>query len=345
MKVKHLIFMVLALSLTLSACEPQALEEDNNTENPQPDPDPDPQPDPDPDPQPDPDTVYFEAHHSSGAYYGDQYSPGVDNYFISLSDNGFDANGYAQPNTTYYRLDLYAAKYNGEWQELMPLPLGEYQYDAENSFEEWTFAADYSGYVTTNDTDVSAQIEFESGKLVVEENRTTLTVVIEGKTHIVTFTGEHIIANVNPKPIGDNELKVEHAYALYYGDKFTPDTADNFYLYLSDKGLDEYGFECAGGTYYAFDLYTTLSDDMTLPEGTYHWDANETLAPGTINRYYTKYYVWNEEGTGYSDSAYPTNATLTITKEGITAEVWFDEAKHTVTFEGSATIYEIQEEE
>ncbi len=227
----------------------------------------------------------------------------------------------------------------------MQLPIGEYIYDADNSYGEWTFAADYSEYVTTNNSEVTAKIKFESGKLVVTEEQTILTVVVNGERHIVTFVGDHIIGNITPKPINSCELKVDHAYALYYGDKFTPGAADNFYLYLSDKGLDEYGFEQGGGTYYTFDLYTELTEDMSLPHGTYTWDANESLAPGTINRYYTKYYVWNDEGTGYIDSAYPTSATLTVDESGIRAEVWFNEAKHLITFEGTATIYEAKEEE
>lgn len=305
---------------------------------------PTPEPKPEPEPDPVPEGIVFEANYSSGAYYGDQYSPGVDNYFISLSDNGFDENGYIKPNSTYYRLDLYAPKYDGEWQEYMPLPVGEYHFDAENSLREWTFAADYSEYVKTNDTEVSAKLRFESGTLVVGEDKTTLTVVVEGETHTVTFSGDHIIGNVAPKPMEGKELNITYAYAVYYGTKFTPN-ADNFYLYLSDKGLDAEGFEQAGGTYYTFDLYTECVDDMALPYATYAWDDKDTLAAGTISAYYTKYYRYNDEGTGFAESAYPTEATLTVTEQGIEAEVWFDEAKHTLHFEGIATVYEAPKEE
>lgn len=340
MNVKNLLLMSLALSLTLASCEPQQVEDDTTQI-----PEPEPEPEPDPDPDPDPEAIRFEANYSSGAYYGDQYSPGVDNYFISMSDNGFDDNGYVKPNSTYYRLDLYAPKYEGQWQEYMPLPVGEYHYDAENSYAEWTFSADYSEYVTTSDTEVNPKILFESGTLVVTEELTTLTAVVEGKTHIVTFKGDHIIGNVAPKPMDSRDLKATSAYAIYYGDKFTPDQADNFYLYLSDKGLDEYGFEQAGGSYYAFDLYTEQVSDMVLPYGSYVWDDNDTLAAGTISAYYTKYYVINDDATGYAESVYPTSGELTVTEEGITAAVWFDDVKHTITFEGTATIYEAPEEE
>ena len=304
-----------------------------------------PKPDPEPQPEPEPQGIIFEANYSSGAYYGDQYSPGVDNYFISMSDNGFDENGYAKPNSTYYRLDLYAPKYDGEWQEYMPLPLGEYHYDAEDTFAEWTFSADYSEYVKNNESETEAKLQFESGVLVVGEEQTTLTVTIEGEKHTVIFRGEHIIANVAPKPMENKELTVAHAYAIYYGDKFTPDTADNFYLYLSDKGLDEYGFEQAGGSYYAFDLYTECVEDMVLPYFDYAWDDNDTLVAGTISAYYTKYYRYNDEGTGYEESVYPTMATLCVSESGIEAEVWFDETKHILHFEGTATVYEAPKDE
>lgn len=331
MRIRHL-FSIFSAALLFAAC--------NN--------EPTPAPKPEPTPEPTPEGIVFEARHSSGAYYGDQYSPGVDNYFISMSDNGFDDNGYIQPNSTYYRLDLYAPKHDGAWQEYMPLPVGEYRYDPEDSFAEWTFSADYSEYVTSDDKDITAKLEFESGVLIVGEELTTLTCVIAGETHTVTFRGEHIIANVAPKPIEGNELTVDYAYAIYYGDKFTPDTADNFYLYLSDKGLDEYGFELAGGRYYAFDLYTEPNSDAdgvpALPCGTYAWDNDDTLAAGTISAYYTKYYHINDDATGYAESVYPTNGSLTVSEDGIEAEVWFDEAKHTLHFKGVATIHKASEE-
>ena len=325
MRIRHII-LLLIVALLFVACGKE------------------PQPKPEPQPDPVPEGIVFEANYSSGAYYGDQYSPGVDNYFISLSDNGFDENGYPKPNSTYYRLDLYAPKYDGKWQEYMTLPVGEYHFDTENSLAEWTFAADYSEYVKTNDTEVSAKLRFESGTLIVGEDKTTLTVVVEGETHTVTFSGDHIIGNVAPKPMEGKELNITHAYAVYYGTKFTPN-ADNFYLYLSDKGLDAEGFEQAGGTYYTFDLYTECVEDMALPYATYAWDDKDTLAVGTISAYYTKYYRYNDEGTGFAESAYPTEATLTVTDRGIEAEVWFDEAKHTLHFGGIATIYEAPKDE
>lgn len=343
MRINHFCCLFAVLSLALASCE---VDEQNPPVNTPEEPDaPDPEnpetpENPDPENPDAPEAIRFEAHYSSGAYYGDQYSPGADNYFISMSDNGFDANGYVQPNSTYYRLDLYAPRWEGQWQEYMQLPVGEYRYDPEDSFAEWTFSADYSEYVVTNDTEVVKKLQFESGVLVVTDELTTLTVVIEGETHIVTFAGEHLVANVVPRPMEDREMVATKAYAVYYGDKFTPGMADNFYLYLSDKGLDEYGFEQVSGTYYCFDLYTECVDELKLPYGYYEWDERDTLATGTVSAYYTKYYVWNAEGTGYAAMEYPTQATVTVDERGVSAEVWFGEAKHLVTFEGEVEVYE-----
>lgn len=330
MRINHLLYLFAAMSLAFASCE-------GNEQTPPQDVPEEPTDKPD---VPEPEGIPFEAHYSSGAYYGDQYSPGVDNYFISLSDNGFDGNGYVQPNSTYYRLDIYAPKYAGEWQEYMSLPEGEYVYDPEDSYAEWTFSADYSEYVVTNDVEVVKKLQFESGTLVVTAGLTTLTVVVEGETHIVTFAGEHLIANVTPRPMDDCEMVAAKAYAVYYGDKFNPGVADNFYLYLSDKGIDDLGFEQVGGTYYGFDLYTACVDDMQIPYGTYSWDEDDTLATGTVSAYYTKYYVWNAEGTGFAEMEYPTRATVTIDEQGVMAEVWFGEAKHLIMFEGVVDVYE-----
>ena len=291
-----------------------------------------------------PEGIAFEARYSSGAYYGDEYSQGVDCYFISLSDNGFDDNGYARPNTKYYRLDLYAPKYEGEYREYMSLPAGEYRLDAEDTYAEWTFSSGGSSYVATGESDVDKQVKFESGTLVVTASQTVLTVVVEGVTHTVTFEGEHLIANVTQRPAEDREWSVEHAYALYYGDKFTIGTADNFYLYLSDKGLDEYGFEYGGGTYYGFDLYIGIVDSaehLALPYGDYVWDAKDSLAPGTISAYYTKYYVINDEGTGYLDARFPDWASVRVDEQGVTAEVHFGEAVHKIVYQGVVDVYDL----
>lgn len=317
--------------------EPEEPEEPNEPENPENPEEPD-----------TPAGVDFEAKYSSGAYYGDEYSPGTDCYFISMSDNGFDENGYVHPNSTYYRLDLYAPKYEGEYREYMPLPEGVYRLDAEDSYAEWTFSADGSEYVVTGESDVVTKLKFEAGELVVTAESTTLTAVVEGVTHVVTFAGEHVIANVLQRPAEDKEWSVEHAYALYYGDKFNIGVADNFYLYLSDKGLDEYGFEIADGTYYAFDLYVDIVDPtaaLQLPYGNYVWDDSDTLAAGTISAYYTKYYVINSDATNYADARYTDWASLTVDEKGVVAEVHFDEAVHKIVFEGVVEVFDLSAEE
>lgn len=352
-KICSLMLIVAALGLVMVGCEDAASQVDKPTpENPQEPEEPNEPEEPENPEEPEepekPSGVDFEAKYSSGAYYGDEYSPGTDCYFISMSDNGFDENGYVRPNSTYYRLDLYAPKYEGEYREYMPLPEGVYRLDAEDSYAEWTFSADGSEYVVTGESDVVKKLKFEAGELVVTAESTTLTAVVEGVTHVVTFAGEHVIANVMQRPAEDKEWSVEHAYALYYGDKFNIGVADNFYLYLSDKGLDEYGFEIADGTYYAFDLYVGIVDPtaaLQLPYGSYLWDDKDTLAAGTISAYYTKYYVINSDATGYADARYTDWASLTVDEKGVVAEVHFGEAVHKVVFEGEVKIFDLSERE
>ena len=347
MKLRYVISLSVVFALIAISCEA-----DNNDPIPpqqeQPDVPEQPEQPIEPEQPEEPDGVHFEARYSSGAYYGDEYSPGVDCYFISLSDNGFDERGYVRPNSTYYRLDIYAPKYEGEYCEYMSLPVGEYRLDAEDSYAEWTFSADGSEYVATGESEVVRQLKFEAGVLLVTAESTTLTVVVEGETHVVTFAGEHLIANMLPRPMESREWSVEHAYALYYGDKFNIGVADNFYLYLSNKGLDELGFEIAEGTYYGFDLYIGMVDSTLppqLPYGTYAWDDNDTLAAGTISAYYTKYYVINSDATGYADARYPDWASITVAEEGVSAEVRFGEAVHRIVYEGVVEVFDLSAEE
>lgn len=338
MRLRYILSLFVVFALIASSCEAP-----NNTTTPPAEEQPDTPNEPN-----EPEGITFEAQYSSGAYYGDHYGVGLDLYFISLSDNGFDERGYVRPNSTYYRLDLCAPKYEGDYREYMSLPEGEYHLSMEADYGAWTLSADGSEYVVTGESEVVKQVKFEAAVLVVTAASTTLTAVIEGEQHVVTFAGEHIIANMLPRPMESKEWSVEHAYALYYGDKFNIGVADNFYLYLSDKGLDELGFEYPEGTYYGFDLYIGMVDSaapLQLQHGAYVWDDKDTLAVGTISAYYTKYYVINSDATGYADARYPDWASVTVDEEGVVAEVHFGEAVHKIVYSGEVEVFDLSAEE
>lgn len=134
--------------------------------------------------------IEFVATVLSGSYYGDALTPGVGNYWLILSDRGFNEDGSSKPNTTYYRIDAYGAVYNGT-DYMVPIAKGTYTFDSEDTFESGTFTNEYSGHWVTNKNGRRDEIkDFDSGVMVVEDNKITLDVVVNGEKHHVVYEGD-----------------------------------------------------------------------------------------------------------------------------------------------------------
>ena len=290
------------------------------------------------------DGVKFAATYLQGDYYGDQYSPGVGNYFFYLSDLGLDEDGYASAGGTYYCIDLYGPMFEGEGE--ISLPVGTYNFDATDTMAEWTIGNYYSAYVVFDENGYSSTGEkgapFTAATLVVTESGLTLTATINGEEHTVTYEGkgEWIDYTAEPEP---SEFTANYAYAVYYGDQYSEGTADNFFFFLSDLGFDEEGYEVANGQYFRFDLYSELVDTtngITLPDGTYTLDVNDTCAPGTFGYYYSLYYAVDEYGEDYSATYDIASGTLTKAGNKITAEVTAGGNIYNIEYEGDITIFD-----
>lgn len=147
-------------------------------------------------PTEEPTTIEFTANYFDGEYYGDYYSPGIGNYYLHLSDNGFQESGYALPNSTYYRIDLYSDYFSGSEVEYLQLPYGTYTLDLDNTFAHGTFSVAYSKLLGSNgEGSFVVEKSFEAGELVVDEEGAVLKVTIEGKEHIVTYKGATLVAD------------------------------------------------------------------------------------------------------------------------------------------------------
>ena len=282
--------------------------------------------------------VVFEATVFGGEYYGDYYAENAGNYYIWLADKGFDEDGYELANGTYYFIDIFTELYDGEISDFVNLPVGEYTLDATNSCAVGTFTQEYSELVKTDEeANIVSEEFFDSGKLVVTENSVTLTVVIEGVEHTVTYTGSTAVADCRIPAGEDKVFDAEQALVYYRGDYYNPGVSDNFCVMFSDLGWDEEGWELPNGAYYIFDIYTEIIDgELALPYGTYNIDINGTMAPFTIDPSYSSYYLLDEEGWEYVEEALFVEGYLTISAEGAVAElVTTSGAVHTVTFSGA----------
>ena len=297
--------------------------------------------------------VNLNAEYMIGEYYGTMYSATY-NYYLVLSDTGFSAEGYALPGGKYYQLDLYGVEGEVDAEGYIHIPAGTYTFDANDSTDEWTIGNYYSGYFAVNaeGTDYDAQSPFDGGQIVVTADGLTLTVTVAGVQHTVTY-------NYAPKLYagaqggGDNDDSVEmaapYSYAYYFGDQYTPGYADNYYLFLSDVGLDAEGFELPNGTYYRFDIYAPLGDGTTIPAGTYYVDMSDSGSPWTASLSYSSYYVLDEYGWDYVANDYPASGTIVVGEDGsIVAEVTMlmSGDNHIITYNGThITIYDVSEGE
>ena len=297
--------------------------------------------------EPEPPTgVNIEAKHLYGDYYGDEYSPGVGNYYMTLSDLGIDEEGYGYAGGSYYYVDLYGPLFEGEGD--ITLPVGTYTFDASDSCSEWTIGAGYSAYIAFDENGNSLTGEdglpFTAATLVVTESGATLTATIDGVEHTVTFEGVADITDVRTDTGEVIEVTANYAYANYYGDQYTPGTADNFYFFFSDLGVDENGWELPNATYYRFDLYTEIIDTTNgiyIPEGTYVYDWFDTMQVGTFSDINSAYYVMDDSGWDYIDNSSLSEGSITFTESGVTAEVLINGATHIITYEGDITFTDV----
>ena len=284
--------------------------------------------------------VKFAATCLDGDYYGDEYSPGVGNYYIFLSDLGLSEDGEPYIGGTYYSVDLYGPLFEGEGD--ITLPVGTYTFDAEDTCAMWTIGNYYSGYAKINSSEDYETYTFTDATLVVTETDVTLTATINGEVHTVTFEGKGNIADFSSTNT-EVEFEPNYAFGYYFGDMYTPGVADNFYFFISDLGMDEEGYALPNGQYFRFDLYTEIVDTtngIELPDGTYEFDVNNTYAPGTFTDEYSMYYSMDEYGYDYAATALFSEGTLVKEGNKISVEVIIDGTTITFEFEGIIDIYD-----
>ena len=286
--------------------------------------------------------VNMEATYLGGEYYGIEYSETY-NYYLLLSDKGIGEDGYVIPYGTYYQVDLYGLEGEVDEEGYIHVPAGTYTFDANDTTAEWTMGNYYSGYSKVNGdgTAYDAQSGFEAGQAVVTENSLVLEVTIAGVKHTVTYNGApKLYVGGSGGGSGENvEMEANYAYANYFGDQYNPGVADNYYLFLSDLGLDAEGYEQANGTYYRFDIYAPISADNAtkVPAGTYTIDMTDSGALWTASLSYSAYFILDEYGWDYVSNDYPASGTVVVGEDGtIVAEVTMlmSGATHKVTYNG-----------
>lgn len=269
----------------------------------------------------------------TGFYYGEDYEEGVDNFYIHLSDKGFDADGSALADGFFYRLDIYTEvmNYSRENADEIVVPVGTYT--LEDSFTAGTFSQEYSSY-WVNGPDAIPVIDhtiIDAGTITVTENSIRAELVIAGETHIVTYEGSLVV---------DDGRQPEFLSTL----------TEDYIMDLSNHGMDLEGYDdyfgCGAYNYVAF-FYPNTEDgagdyvslDMvstgpTLDDtlvGTYTIVDHNPNGPlqatmGFLeNGYMTGcWYFSSPDGYDYGDTAPFAQGTFTVTENGEELTFTFD---------------------
>ena len=132
--------------------------------------------------------------------------------------------------------------------------------------------------------------------------------------------------------------------ALYFaGEYYTPSDVGvgkdtyNYYFALSDAVVNGNN-AVVGATYFYFDLYNTeFNETITIPNGVYTFDVNDSCDNLTAGAYYTYgFYVQDPETVVWY---IPTSGTVTVSDNKIVAEFVLEDGRNaTITYEGNISL-------
>ena len=147
--------------------------------------------------------VECEATSIFGYYYGQKYGEGSDRYAFYLSDRGFNNQGQAYPNGSYYYIDAFAPVTNSS-----SVPTGTYTLTATATGEPYTLVGANCQLIETGaSTEDTKSTKYTDARMVVTSNGITLELTIAGKRHKVVYSGSLACQNVSDSGSGgdDNE--------------------------------------------------------------------------------------------------------------------------------------------
>ena len=113
------------------------------------------------------------------------------NYFITLSDKGYNEYGLRKANGNYYIVNIFGIEGEIDADGNMIIPAGTYTLDKSNSKAKNTIQWSESGYTKINEdgTEIYVSASYEEAQLVVTEDGMTLTAIIGDVEHTVTYNG------------------------------------------------------------------------------------------------------------------------------------------------------------
>ena len=196
-----------------------------------------------------------------------------------------------------------------------------------------------------------------SGNITVKEDASWLEAKVSGS--VITLTAD---ANITPS-VREVEVAVKYGTAeakftvkqagseydvvfeakRFEGIYFDSDVP-NYYIILSDVGVNTDASAKANGTYYYFDMYRNIKADElnpVLPDGEYKFDTTNSFADQTFSDKDSWYAVTGADGKPTKSASFK-EATVTVKSGKFSAIITMeDDTTHYVSYEGNlvATTY------
>lgn len=155
---------------------------------------------------------------------------------------------------------------------------------------------------------------------------------------VVTVKYESAEATFTVKQAGseyDVVFNAKRFEGIYFGTEYT--AMHNYYIILSDVGVNTDASFKANGTYYVFDMYRSIKADElnpVLPDGEYKFDATNSFADKTFSDEGSWYTQTDADGKFTKSSSFK-EATVTVKNGKFSAIIVMeDDTTHYVSYEG-----------
>ena len=204
------------------------------------------------------------------------------------------------------------------------------------------------------EAEVSFTTEGGTGsKVSVKENASWLDTKVNGNTIeltaslnttasvrevVVTVKYESAETTFTVKQAGseyDVVFAAKRFEGIYFGTEFS--AMHNYYIILSDVGVNTDASAKANGTYYYFDMYRSIkADEMNpiLPDGEYKFDATNSYADKTLSEDGSWYGKTGADAKFVESGSYK-SATVTVKNGKFSAIITMeDDTTHYVSYEG-----------
>ena len=279
---------------------------------------------------------YTEACKLYGQYNGPIGNMDEHDYFICLSDKGFDSDSSYLPGVVYYYFDIFSRTPADK--DRIALPEGHYTLGSRDESITGTFTPNYSIFVECTKAGNSRQLTFSKGFLNVSRNDGEYVLEAEltdvaGMTHYLRYQGPMEIsdnsagAGKDYSPLNE-DLKIDatsYSGSIYSGNG----PYSNILMSFTEMPVDADGHATMPGSIISLDCCMILSGDGSIPEGQYtvssDWGSDHTVCPGEIqDGYIVGSIIENYDTEG--------NARLDFVREGTMSVLKTEDGLHYVTF-------------